>query len=143
MQSQLAADYLALRPLLAQRVNGVVGLPVKSVELLGQLDTEQINQDCAFVLWYGDRFPDSAAGGRSVMCAQQWIVVLGVRNLSQVDKAGRDERAGPLLSQVHTAIAGWTPDGFFRPFRRVSGPRPTYRKGAGLYPLTFETLLNI
>lgn len=137
------ADYLFIQPLLEARISAELQLPVEPIEQLAQLDTHPLRQDCAFVMWFGERFPDEARAGKSAQTAQQWLVVLGIQNVAQQDRAARNSAAGPHLARLHNVVAGWQPPGVFRPFKRINGPKPAYRANVGLYPLAFEILLNL
>lgn len=139
-------DYLFLAPLIRERVAAQVpGLPVEGVAELAQIvDSQDQRPQVAFVLWSGDRFPDTAMGGEATVLFQQWDVWLRVRNASPTNLDAHQETAGPLLSRVHKALAGWKPPGTWRAgMRRTVGPRPNYQRVSGLFPLTFEIPLNL
>ena len=74
---------------------------------------------------------------------QIWTAIVVVRNSAQHDGNARNVEAGPLLAQVHSALAGWVPPGAFRPLQRVQGRRAQYTPNVGLYPLTFELALTL
>lgn len=120
---------------------------VQGVEAFSQALERSISAPTAFVLWEGDLFPtgesSSAAGGKSQIVTQQWSVLLAVRNASQVVRAARNASAGPLLSAIHKALAGWTPEGAYRPMRRISGRRASFSPNVGLYPLAFGLPLTL
>lgn len=141
----LHADYLFLGPLIRQRIAAqIAGLPVEGVAELQQIvDSQDQRHQVAFVLWSGDRFPDTAMGGEASVVFQQWDVWLRVFNASPLNLDGRNDAAGPVLSTLHKALAGWKPEGLFRSFRRMAGPRPNYQRVSGMYPLSFEITLNL
>lgn len=148
----LLADYLFLRPLIQARLQAEVAElaaagAVQGIEDLAQAMERSINAPSVYVLWEGDVFDTTEAGrargGKSQALGQQWTTLLGVRNADQITLDGRNAVAGPLLSKIHKAIAGWAPDGAFRPFQRIQGRRPAYSPNVGLYPLTFEISFNL
>jgi hypothetical protein len=148
----LLLDYLFVRPLIVARLAQQVSVfaqpgSVKGVEELADAIERGVSAPTAFVFFAGDVFDTSeqgrASNGRSQIVQQQWCVVLVVRNADQIDGAARDTLAGPLMSTIHKALAGWVPDGSARPFVRVPGARATYNKNVAAYPLTFGLSLNL
>lgn len=140
----LLADYLFLQGLIQERLATQLGndLPVQGIENLAQVTDANLARDTLFVMWDGERFPDDATGGASTLVQHRWLVLLAVKNARQT-KDARNESAGPLLSRVHKALAGWTPEGAFRPFRRANGRQPSYSASVALYPLTFVIQLTL
>lgn len=140
-----AADYLFAGPLIQERLLAQVGaLPVEGIEQMAQaVDAQDLRAAVAYVMWGGDRFPDTAAGGEASIVYQQWWVWLRVVNASAADRAARDAAAGPLLAALHQALAGFKPAGCLRGFKRVAGPRPNYQPASALYPLAFEIQLHL
>jgi hypothetical protein len=140
MASPLLEDYLFLVAQIVARLKAQLPeLDVLPIEAMAQATERSVRTSTAFVLWEGDRFSDQAGDGRSTAVVQSFTVVLAVRNADQVDKDARNLHAGPLLSRLHKAVAGWAPEGVYRNFRRANGPRrPNYGPNVGLYPLTFE-----
>ena len=140
----LLADYLFLGPMIeAQLLAAVPNVPVEGIETMSQArDDQDLRAQVLYVMWGGDRFDTSASGvssnGLSQKIAQRWIVWLKVRNTSAANKDARNAGAGPLLSAVHKALAGWKPEGVFRTLIRTQGPAPDYQAASGLYPLSFE-----
>jgi hypothetical protein len=141
----LEANYLFVGPLIEQRLRTLVAdLPVEGIEDMAQAVDAQDRRKCvAYVMWGGDRFPESAAGGEAAALYQQWVVWLRVLNASSTDKDARSTAAGGLLSGLHKALAGWKPEGCFRGLKRTGGPRPNYQTTSGLYPLAFEIQLHL
>jgi hypothetical protein len=148
----LLLDYLfageLIRSRLREQVAGL-GAPdaVQGIETLAQAVEKNITAPTVFVLWEGDQINTSeqgtAAGGRSQLMRQQWTVLLAVRNATQNAQDARNEAAGPFLSAIHKAVAGWAPEGTVRPFVRAQGRKASYTANVGLYPLTFELPLNL
>lgn len=140
----LSLDYLFLQTAIEDRLRQVLpDVDVRGVEEIAQIADATVRVDTVFVLWDGERFPDDAEAGKAVLVRQRWIVFYARPNASQHDGAARNRSAGPLLSLLHKSLAGWTPEGAHRPFRRTNGPRPNYRVGVGLYPLTFDIAMNL
>jgi hypothetical protein len=144
----LAADYLFLAPLIAQRLlDQVPDIPVDVCETTKQVLEADKRQRVLLVLWAGDRVADGeasrASGGASQLLHQRWLVMLGLNNVAKAGDA-RNVAAGPVLSQVHKALAGWTPPGAARPLRRASAPlQPTFTESKAVYPLGFEITLTL
>lgn len=145
MASPLLEDYLFLVPLIVERVKvQLLELDVLPIEAMAQAQERSVRTSTGFVLWEGDRFAEQAGDGRSQTVVQSFSVILAVRNADQVDRAARNLQAGPLLGRIHKALAGWTPEGAFRSFRRANSTRrPNYGPNVGLFPLTFEIGLNL
>ena len=144
-------DYLFVRGLIQARLADQEPLlatgNVSGVEDLAQAVERGLRDTTAFVLWEGDVFDTSEQGragaGKNQLVQQQWSVILAVRNADQNDADARNASAGPLLAQVHKALAGWVPEGAFRPLLRVQGRRANYTPNVGLYPLTFALPLSL
>ena len=146
----LLADYLFIGPLIEERLRATLdaGVPVEGIEQLSQANEAQdLRALVAYVMWGGDRFDGSeagrAGGGASQRLIQRWLVLLRVRNASQANKAARNEAVGPLLSQMHKALAGWEPEGAMRKMTRAQGLTPDYKSTSALYPLAFEITLAL
>lgn len=148
----LLLDYLFVGALLQARLREQVPAlsalgAVEGIESLAQASEKNITAPKVFLLWEGERFDTgpqgSALGGATQIVGQQWSALLAVRNAAQNTPDARNSAAGPLMSAIHKAIAGWTPPGGFRPFRRTQGRKPNYTANVGLYPLTFELSLHL
>ncbi len=144
--AKMLTDYLFMQGVLQKRVEvelKALDMPVGGIQELGEATEANLVRSTVFVMWQGDRFGDTAEGGRSQLLHQQWLILLAHVNARQ-DRNAHNDSAGPTLSALHKAIAGWTPPDAFKPFRRVQGIRPSYRPGkAALYPLTFEIPLTL
>lgn len=142
-------NYLELEPLIVARIEAQVpGL--RKVFGMAELATirERAVQfsPCACVVYDGDSVPagEAARGGQGVAQAvlQRWVVWLIVRNVRDgKDGAAARTDAGPLLSLLIKALAGWTPTPPFRPLRRGNAPRPLFEDGAIHFPVLFEAPL--
>lgn len=140
----LLADYLFLGPLIAERLaDQVPDVPVSVIETTAQLLAEDRRQRSVMVMWAGDAFGDSAGHGRFQKITQRWLVVLGLNNVAPATDA-RHQVAGPMLSQLHQALAGWTPPDCNTPLQRAQAQmRPDFTKTKALYPLGFEINLTL
>ena len=144
----LAADYLFIGPLMKARLEDQVGdIPVQVCETVEQVLKADQRKRVLLLLWAGDRVDTGADGsaraGASQLLHQRWLVILGLDNVSPSPDA-RNVTAGPLLSKVHKALAGWTPEGAGRPMRRASAPlQPTFTPSKAVYPLGFEITLTL
>lgn len=153
MSIELGPDYLALGPLLMQRVRDAVPGIHRVEELanlydaldaedgLGSLTSRQM--PAVFVGYDGDLPGPSAGGGASHVAVQRWLVVLAVTNARRADTgAGVLRDAGPLLAELLGALAGWEPEGHLM-LSRESAPRPGYRAGVGFFPMMFSTAVTV
>jgi hypothetical protein len=142
----LLLDYLFLREVIKTRLaDQLPSLEIEGIEEFSQATEASVATSKLFIIWDGDVFPqsESARAGSSQAFTQVWSLLYAVRNAAQHELDATDKSAGPVLSQLHKAVAGWTPTGAFRPFRRTSGRKPNYRANVGIYPLTFSIDLNL
>lgn len=144
----LEADYLFLGPLIVARIKAEVAdlQTVEHVETGEQILREQ-RAKVGLVMWSGDVFDTTEMGragaGASQLVRQRWMVAVMLNNAGQA-QAARHTVAGPLLSQVHKALAGWQPEGAGRTFRRAqAGLPPQFTPTHGMYPLGFEITLAL
>lgn len=144
----LAADYLFLGPLIQARLTQQLpDLPVDVCERSEQVLAADKRQRVLMVMWAGDAIDETDAGrardGASQAMRQRWMVALGLNNVGKVADA-RHVAAGPVLSRVHQALAGWTPDGCVRALRRANAPmRPLFTDSKAVYPLGFDIPLTL
>lgn len=144
----LAADYLFVAPLIAARLaEQVPDIPVDVCETTDQVLKADKRARVLMVLWAGDRVEASESGragaGASQLLHQRWLVMLGLNNVAKAADA-RNVAAGPVLSKVHKALAGWVPEGAGRAMRRASAPlQPTFTSDKAVYPLGFEITLTL
>lgn len=142
----LLADYLFVGPLLVTRLcEQVPDIPVDLCERPEQVLAADRRSRVLMVMWAGDRF-DTAAGrmheSASQVVHQRWLIALGIQNVGKAD--ARNVDAGPLLSKVHYAIAGWRPEGCPRALLRANAPlAPTFTEARAIYPLGFEIPLSL
>ena len=84
------------------------------------------------------------ADGINARWTQTWGIVVAVRNANPRNPSGAHNAAGPVLTEVLTALQGWRPSEDHSPLEPTSSSyRPTYRAGFAYMPLAFETRLII
>jgi hypothetical protein len=143
----LAADYLFLGPLIEARLlEQVPDMPVDVCETVQQVLQADQRSRVLMVMWAGDRLAESEAGRASINSQkvhQRWLVLLALNNVARA-KDARHTLAGPLLSQVHRALAGWVPEGATNPMRRANAAmRPDINAQKAIYPMGFEISLTL
>lgn len=142
-------DYLFLGPLIEERVRAVVPDldSVDGIEALSQAVETNVVAQRVFVQWGGEQFNTTDAGrsggGANQIVTHTWVVILAKRHASQTDRSARNHSAGATLSALHKALAGWTPEGAYKPLRRANGPKPNYNANVALYPLSFSIDLSL
>ncbi len=138
----LHADYLFAAPLIKARLEEQVpDTPVEVCETVEQLLAADRRECVVMVMWAGERFGAGVATHQQV--SQRWLVILALNNVGLLPDA-RQVRAGPMLSRLHRALAGWKPEGAVRSFERAQADmRPDIRPQKALYPLGFELSLNL
>ncbi len=143
----LALDYFFMAPLIKARLEDQVpDIPVQVCETVDQVLAADKRVIVLMVMWAGERFTESEAGraqgGASQSLNQRWLVALGINNVGSAD--ARNVRAGPTISLVHKALAGWTAEGAARPMRRVNAPlTPQFTSQKAIYPMGFEQPLTL
>lgn len=141
----LEADYLFLGPLIQARLaDQVPGLPCDVCEDADQVLQADKRHKVLMVLWGGERFAGEARQGASQALDHRWLVILAINSVANKSNTARATGAGPLLSKIHQALAGWTPPGCHRPMRRANSPLPpTFTDSKAVYPLGFEVPLTL
>jgi hypothetical protein len=141
-------DYLFVGPLIVRRLQEkLADTPVDLVERTEQVFEADRRTATVMVLWAGDAFAATEAGrardGASQMFVQRWLAIYCLNNAGK-ERSARLQAAGPMLSQLHLALAGWKPEGCPRPLVRANAPmRPDFTPIKALYPLGFEITLNL
>lgn len=140
----LAADYLFVGPqMVARLLDQVPDIAVEMVERPDQVLEADKRARVLMVMWGGDRFGDEARAGGSQVVYQRWMVLLGINSVAPA-AAARNTAVGPMLSQVHRALAGWAPDGSPRSLRRANAAlQPLFTQSKAVYPLGFELQLTL
>lgn len=91
-----------------------------------------------------DSTPGGQRGqGRAQLVHQIFCVVLAVRNVRDVrGGTGARNEAGPILTRIIQALAGWKPSEHHDALRRVTPPiAVAYETGFRYYPLAFDATL--
>lgn len=147
----MIADYLSAEPAIVERLKDQVP-ELRKVEGATELaaiterDFPNLQTPAAYVVYAGDRVgggtSDSARQGRDQVVQQVWAVVLAVRNVREVTTgAAIRAQAGPLITAVLSALAGWEPIPELRALRRIQGAGPVWGKGVAFFELRFEAQL--
>jgi len=132
-------DYLAAGAAIIERLRQQVPelRDVLTMEDAAQVQESAVASPVAYVAYDGDTLGDGVVRGAPQVVTQRWLVVLAVRSARQ-QRAATHEAAGPLLSKIIAALAGFTPPPLRRPLRRTTTPRVNYRPGGlTLYPLAW------
>ncbi|MDO9094437.1 MAG: hypothetical protein Q8R98_04290 [Rubrivivax sp.] len=143
----LLDDYLFVGPLMKRRLElQVPDIPVDVCETADQILAADKRAQLLQVMYAGDRFvesDDGRASRASQVVHQRYLVCVALNHVGQ-EKDSRHLRAGPLMSLVHKALAGWTPDGAARPFVRANAAlRPQITPQKAIYPMGFEISLTL
>lgn len=148
----MIADYLAAEDAIRQRLEAEVTAAravLASAELASMQERGQITP-ALHVIYGGDTVPTGPGqvdDGRYHVIHQRWLVIVAVRSArgQQTGTGARDE-AGPLMTAVMQALAGWRPLPELGTLRRASAPGPAYSPGGYAYfptawdvPLIMET----
>jgi hypothetical protein len=141
----LEANYFFAQQIMVDRLQETLPeLPVRGIDSLATATDNDVRDAVVYVLFEGERFTDDAGNGLRNAVRQRFSAMLGVEHKRQNDDAGRNGEAGPLLSKIHKALAGFTHDSLMtRPFKRTNGRSPIYTPGSAIYPLSFEILINL
>jgi hypothetical protein len=133
---------LALEPILKARLSE--RLP-SAVKILSAPDLDAVGAGsqptpAVYVVYSGGAVTESRPDGRAVRIAQDWLILVAVRHVSQSD-AGASARAeaGDLADQVIAALMSWQPAGTSAPLRLSGLPNPGFVDGYQWVPLTFST----
>lgn len=145
-----AVDFLALEPLLLQRLSEQVLVEGKQIDVLpykelptkaGGDGEEPILRAPSLIVTY-DGYRVLQVSLNKARVQQQWTVAVCVANVRDRARAGAREDAGSIIDQVITALLGWFPE---PPETRrykaleLADPiyQPEYRQRFSLFPLTF------
>lgn len=142
--AHLEADYLFMQGVICARIEECTPFNVRGIDSLAQATENDVRDAVVYVLYEGERIVDTGGKGTNLLTGQRYSALLGLANATQNDEAARNGAAGPMLSKLHKALAGWAPEqAHTRTLKRITGRTPIYTPNFGLYPLTFEILLNL
>ena len=132
-------DYLALEPLLIERIRAeVTGLKVvQGVADLASVAAKQQVTPAVYVVYLGDLIGQAAGNAQPV--DQIWAVVPTVY-YADPNSTGEGARriAGPLIGRTIAALANWKPRLDMKPLRRLQSNTPAeYADNYGYFPLLF------
>jgi len=139
----MIADFLATEEAIVDRLKDQIAA-LRHVE--SKVDTESsAGQDspspAAYVEFIGSRLPqnDSAQAGEGALQEIQlgFMVTLVLRRAGSNGRKLRKE-AGPLISAIFVALAGWLPDEDGRALACVGIERPAYKPNYAYFPLVFQ-----
>ncbi|WP_290889381.1 hypothetical protein [Arenimonas sp.] len=138
----LPADYLGAAPLIVERLRTAVPAlrGVLLADDLAALAERTAVGPLAFVIYDGDEVLEGdgrARQGASQMVRQRWAVIMAVRSAVQHRDGALHQIAGPLLTAVIAALAGWHTPPYRAPLYRITAPRVDYGPNFALYPLLF------
>lgn len=139
-------NYLEAEGLIIARIKAEVsGLKavLPAADLAGVAENAQPSP-AVHVIYAGDQVPGSdnqrSTSGALQKVTQQWYAVVAVRNArTQTSGAAARETAGPIITQVLAALAGWQPADAFKPLKRVNAPPPKTIGTFAYFPLLFTT----
>lgn len=144
----LAQDFLAAGPLLAERIKGAVppGVFVLSTkDLAGVKESSQ--QAPAVHVIYVNYAPSAGKNGAWHGVQQQWMTVVVVRNVASMTQAVPSAtEAGPLMSAVINALNTWVPAGLdgFQGIELKPAPGAGFtRAGFAYFPIAWGLDLRI
>jgi hypothetical protein len=140
--------YLAIEGEIIERLHAQVPqlLDVLSSGDSSQLPLEAVakRMPCAIVMFDGEQVggeQSRSMDSTKELATQRWVVFVGARSVAQ-GEGGKQLRdtAGPMISLVRRALAGWQPASATRPLKRITARGgPEYRQGGlGFFPLAFE-----
>lgn len=144
-------DYLVLEDLLVDRIKETMP-ELKAV--LTATDLAAVKDDrkadlAVHVVYLGDEIgsgPQHQGGSGKVQAiTQQWMVVLVVKFAgSPTTGKGNRKLAGPLITKLLKALAGWEPPNVpLDALRRINAPKVIYNNGFAYYPFAFKTQFTL
>ncbi len=135
-------DFLELEGRIAARIEAAVPELAGAVTPLGDPgDMLQTARENRAWLVPGRTSYDSDKSGRAIDVTQRWQVILTCRNVGNM-RSGEPARrqAGPLITKIIQALAGWHPGSPYGLLRIVTPSlAPSWFDGVLMWPLEFET----
>jgi hypothetical protein len=105
--AHLEADYLFMQGVICARIEECTLFNVRGIDSLVQATENDVRDAVVYVLYEGERIVDTGGKGTNLLTGQRYSALLGLANATQNDEAARNGAAGPMLSKVHKALAGW------------------------------------
>lgn len=141
------SDYLAPERAIVARLDARLpsGWRVLTAPDLTGVEERSQPMPAAQVIYAGDQSVESLGQGGLVHINQLWLVVLCVRNVSDI-RSGEGVRSdvGVVIPVVYRALAGWRPAPHWGRMMAVTSPfRATYREGRAYFPIAFETKAQV
>lgn len=140
----IPANYLALEPLLIDRIAAQLGDELHKIGGVAEFDAVLENDGpypAAFVLYDNEAVEPRSMDGRRMMVTQLWQVCLLTRpGISTQSGAASLIETGTLLSKLIDALAGWLPATGYQVLKRVQarGQSVVYANGLAMFVLEFE-----
>lgn len=141
------ANFLALEPLLLERLRAQLADVVPTVQLLAASDLAHVTEatqptPAVHLIYDGYSVTESRQDGSAVRIDQTWLTTVAVRNLKDMrsGSAARAE-AGLIARRVTQALMGYRPEPGAKPLRLVNGPAAGFSNGFQYLPLAFAAEL--
>jgi len=107
-------------------------------DLVNVTESSQINP-AVHVVYAGDNLGDERGDGLAQKVEQQWQVIVVSRNMKNNSKQQAITESGELVSEVLSALQGFTLSPSHSRLKRVQAGKPTYRKGFAYFSFQFQT----
>ena len=135
-------DYLALEPLLVERISTELAGHLKAVQGaadLASIAIKQQNVPAVYVIYLGDAIGQAAGNAQPV--DQIWAVIPAVYYADATGNGeGARRLAGPIIGRVLAALTNWKPRIDMKPLKRVQSSTPAeYADNYGYFPLLFTS----
>lgn len=134
------ADFLDLEPLLIARLKAKLAstIHVGPIADLAAVQTGALPVPGVFVWYRGYRILGPLPAG-AVKVEQRFLTVVAVRNVRDiVSGAPARSDAGPIMSDVLTALDRYLPGGDFKALQFDNAPDAAYKTGFGYFPLGWK-----
>lgn len=140
----IPANYFAVESLMIARISAQLGAALLKVGGIAEFDYALDNDGpypSAFVRYDGETIEQKGPTGRILHALQRWQVCLLTRPAVNVTSGNASLTAsGTLVSNLITALSGWTPATGYQVLRRVQnrGESVIYDNGLAAFVLDFE-----
>lgn len=142
-------NFLALEPLLVERLNEQLADLSPKVRVLHAVDLAGVTEDqqvtpAVHLLYRGYRIVESRHDGQAARIEQTWVAVVATRNMRAL-RTGEAARAdaGVIARRVLGALMGFKPSATSKPLRPVDGPEAGFTAGFQYLPLAFVAELAL